>query len=55
MGDPKGVFKAYDVRGRVPEQLDVRVVYAIGVGFARFVLSQPGVDRRIVVARDMRQ
>jgi phosphomannomutase len=49
------VFKAYDVRGRVPEQLDVRVVYAIGVGFARFVLSQPGVDRRIVVARDMRQ
>ena len=29
------VFKAYDVRGIVPDELDARSVYAIGVGFGR--------------------
>ena len=48
------VFKAYDVRGTVPDQLDARSVYAVGVGFGRFVLSQPEGGTRVVVARDMR-
>ena len=48
------VFKAYDVRGTVPEQLDARAVYAVGVGFGRFVLSHPSAGARVVVARDMR-
>ena len=48
------VFKAYDIRGTVPDQLDARSVYAVGVGFGRFVLSQPEGGTRVVVARDMR-
>ncbi len=47
------IFKAYDVRGTVPEQLDSEVVAAIGNGFARYVLSEGG--RAIVVGRDMRE
>jgi phosphomannomutase len=43
------VFKAYDVRGTVPDQLDERSCRAIGWAFARFA----GTDR-LVVARDMR-
>ncbi|HUI05225.1 MAG TPA: phosphomannomutase/phosphoglucomutase [Acidimicrobiales bacterium] len=44
------VFKAYDVRGTVPEQLDSRACRAIGWAFARFA----GADR-LVLARDMRE
>jgi len=44
------VFKAYDVRGTVPEQLDSRSCRAIGWAFARFAGT-----RRVVVARDMRE
>ena len=43
------VFKAYDIRGTVPEQLDAAMCRAIGVGFARFT----GADR-VLVGRDMR-
>jgi phosphomannomutase len=43
------VFKAYDVRGTVPEQLDGRRCRAIGWAFAHFVGTS-----RILVARDMR-
>src|SRR5579872_6516980 len=43
------VFKAYDVRGTVPEQLDGRSCRAIGWSFARFAGSG-----RVLVARDMR-
>ncbi len=43
------IFKAYDVRGLCPEQLDTTMAKAIGAAFARF-----GGSDRIVVARDMR-
>jgi phosphomannomutase len=43
------VFKAYDIRGLVPAQLDVGLARAVGVAFARFT-SAPVV----LVARDMR-
>jgi phosphomannomutase len=43
------VFKAYDVRGTVPDQLDARTCRAIGWAFARFTGAA-----RLVVARDMR-
>jgi len=43
------VFKAYDVRGTVPDQLDDRSCRAIGWSFARFARSE-----RVLVARDMR-
>ena len=43
------VFKAYDIRGTVPEQLDAELFQKIGAAFAAFA----GADR-ILLARDMR-
>ncbi|MDE3085849.1 MAG: phosphomannomutase/phosphoglucomutase [Acidobacteriota bacterium] len=45
----ESVFKAYDIRGTVPDQLDASICRAIGTAFARFAGS-----RRILVGRDMR-
>jgi phosphomannomutase len=53
----ENIFKAYDVRGLVPEQFDSEIAHAIGVGFAKFVLedSSPGErPTKVLVARDMR-
>jgi phosphomannomutase len=50
MGDPKAVFKAYDIRGTVPDQLDAPLCRAIGGAVARFT----GADR-LLMARDMRE
>ncbi|PZS18423.1 MAG: phosphomannomutase/phosphoglucomutase [Acidimicrobiales bacterium] len=49
MADLSAVFKAYDIRGTVPDQLDVGICRAVGAAFARFTKAT-----RIVVARDMR-
>src|SRR5215469_91956 len=43
------VFKAYDVRGTVPDQLDADMCLAIGRAMARFAAAP-----EILVARDMR-
>jgi phosphomannomutase len=43
------VFKAYDVRGTVPDQLDAEMCRAIGRAMARFVQAP-----EILMARDMR-
>ena len=54
MSDLDAIFKAYDIRGTVPEQLDADVCRAIGAAFATFVRQHDsGVDR-VLVARDMR-
>jgi phosphomannomutase len=42
-------FKAYDVRGRVPEELDEDIAYRIGRGYAEFVKP-----RTVAVGRDIR-
>jgi phosphomannomutase len=42
-------FKAYDVRGRVPEELDEEIAYRIGRGYAAFVKP-----RVVAVGRDIR-
>src|ERR1700677_4934580 len=44
------VFKAYDVRGTVPDQLDADMCRAIGRAMARFADTA-----QILVARDMRE
>ena len=44
------VFKAYDIRGTVPDQLDAELCRAVGAAFARFAAAP-----RILVARDMRE
>ena len=49
MGQPAAVFKAYDIRGIVPEQLDAALCRAIGAAMARFTGAA-----RLLVVRDMR-
>ncbi|MCE9637622.1 MAG: phosphomannomutase/phosphoglucomutase [Planctomycetes bacterium] len=45
-----GIFKAYDIRGTVPDQIDERTALLIGRATALFLKA-----RRMVVGRDMRQ
>jgi len=42
-------FKAYDLRGRIPGELNDDVAYRVARGYARFL--QPA---RVVVGRDIR-
>ncbi len=44
-----GIFKAYDVRGVVPDDFNAELAYRIGNAFARLLQAE-----RIVVGRDMR-
>ena len=44
-----GIFKAYDIRGTVPAQLDPDVARKIGFHFAQLLTA-----RRLVVGQDMR-
>jgi phosphomannomutase len=53
MGSFDQIFKAYDVRGVVPDQFDAGMARAIGAAFARFAADAEGATR-VVVARDMR-
>ena len=50
--DFETIFKAYDVRGTVPDQFDANGAKAIGGAFARFVRIRG--NRSILVGRDMR-
>ena len=54
--DPE-IFKAYDVRGKYPDQMDEAVAYRLGRAFAR-VLSdlegKPVPELRVALGRDMR-
>jgi len=43
------IFKAYDIRGVVPDQLDADIARAVGAAFAKFTGAP-----RILVGRDMR-
>jgi phosphomannomutase len=43
------IFKAYDIRGLVPQELDAALAYKIGHAFARFLEA-----RRLLVGRDAR-
>jgi phosphomannomutase len=50
MGSTADVFKAYDIRGTVPDQIDATLCRAIGRAVACFTKAP-----RILVARDMRE
>ena len=54
MGEFATIFKAYDVRGTVPDQFDPSMARAIGAAFARFVRDDDPGAGRVLVARDMR-
>src|SRR4051794_39952728 len=53
MAQIDAVFKAYDIRGTVPDQLDAALCEAIGGAFARFATASMAVPR-VLVGRDMR-
>src|SRR5665213_1787103 len=50
MGSLSSVFKAYDIRGVVPDELNADQFRAIGMAVARFTGGP-----RLLVARDMRE
>jgi phosphomannomutase len=53
----QSIFKAYDVRGTYPDQMDEEIAYAIGRGFARYLASEYDIatsDLRVGIGRDMR-
>src|SRR3954468_20103340 len=54
MSDLDAIFKAYDIRGTFPDQIDAPACRAIGAAFARFALDEGGDVPEILVARDMR-
>ena len=43
------IFKAYDIRGTHPDQIDASIAFRIGAAMVRFLNA-----RRLVVGRDMR-
>ena len=50
------IFKAYDIRGTFPDQLNAQLVYNIGRAYIR-LLSEENPDKQILtvaVGRDMR-
>jgi phosphomannomutase len=55
MPDLDAIFKAYDIRGTTPDQLDPDLARAIGGAFARFASGQVGGCSKVLVARDMRE
>ena len=48
------IFKAYDIRGTVPDQLDADLVERVGAAFAAFARSEEPATSRVLIARDMR-
>lgn len=42
-------FKSYDVRGKVPDELNEEVAYRVGMAYAQFLMPQ-----KVVVGRDVR-
>lgn len=57
MSVDQSIFKAYDVRGTYPDQMNEDVAYAIGRAFARFLAEENGVatsELKVGVGRDMR-
>lgn len=50
----ESVFKAYDLRGIYPEQIDGEFAYLLGRGYSTFLLSRKPEAKCVVVGQDMR-
>lgn len=50
----ESIFKAYDIRGIYPSQINEKSVYEIGKGYASFILKINPEAKNIVVGSDMR-
>ena len=49
------IFKAYDVRGIYPDQIDEKLYYKIGKAFVKLIKEETGKDKlTLVVGKDMR-
>ena len=53
MPDQNSVFKAYDIRGRFPEELDEPLAETIGRAFARLVRRNESGTAQVALGRDM--
>ncbi len=51
----QAIFRAYDIRGTHPDELNAETAHLIGKGFAFYLIKNQGIDRpRVVVGRDNR-
>jgi len=50
----ESIFKAYDIRGKYPDQLDEKFAYKLGRGYTTFILRKNLQAKNIVVGSDMR-
>lgn len=49
------IFKAYDIRGVYPDQIDEKLYYKIGKAFVKLIKEETGKDKlTLVVGKDMR-
>jgi phosphomannomutase len=55
MADLDAVFKAYDIRGITPDELDADLARSVGGAFARFAQARPAGASRVLIGRDMRE
>jgi len=53
MVNPK-IFKAYDIRGIYPSEIDEEAVEKIGQAFINFLVEKQEIVKKIVIGRDMR-
>ncbi len=55
MGVDTSIFKAYDIRGVYPDQLNEELAYKIGAAFAWLLIKEnPEKKLKVIVSRDMR-
>lgn len=55
MAFPSHIFKAYDIRGLYPQEIDEDLAYKIGHAFAEFMKKDTGKDElKLVICQDMR-
>ncbi|MFZ2970656.1 MAG: hypothetical protein WA063_05900 [Minisyncoccia bacterium] len=50
----RSIFKAYDIRGIYPAQLDEEIAYKIGRAYSTFIIKENPKAKNIVVGCDMR-
>ncbi len=55
MLDTAAIFKAYDIRGTVPDQLDSELCGRIGAAFGAFFRQAEPATREVILGRDMRE
>lgn len=56
MGFPTHIFKAYDIRGLYPQELDEKLAYSFGRAYVEFMKKDTGKEHlKLVVCQDMRE